>query len=98
MSANFFAVRGSRQLSREEFESHLALAIKLENVALLLGAGASKSVGGMIMSDVWSLLKSDHAQEVDFLREQNFAPNDGQPNVEQILDMNRPGVAGGHSV
>ena len=53
----FFAIRGSRQLTSEEFLAHLALAIRLENVGVLLGAGASKGVGGMVMTDVRLLEK-----------------------------------------
>lgn len=60
----FFAIRGSRQLTSEEFLAHLALAIRLENVGVLLGAGASKGVGGMVMTDVWALLENEYPDQV----------------------------------
>ena len=82
----FFAIRGSRQLTSEEFLAHLALAIRLENVGVLLGAGASKGVGGMVMSDVWALLESEYADQIQFLRDNKFLA-DGEPgNVELLLD------------
>lgn len=82
----FFAIRGSRQLSSEEFLAHLALAIRLENVGVLLGAGASKGVGGMVMADVWALLENEYADQVQFLRDNKFLAAGEQGNVELLLD------------
>lgn len=82
----FFAIRGSRQLSEEEFRAHIALAIRLENVGILLGAGASKGVGGMVMSDVWALLETDYPNEVTFLRKNGFLNAQETGNVETLLD------------
>ncbi|WP_420135198.1 SIR2 family anti-phage-associated protein [Rhodopseudomonas sp.] len=82
----FFAIRGSRQLTSEEFLAHLALAIRLENVGVLLGAGASKGVGGMVMADVWALLTSEYDEQVQFLRDNKFLPDGEQGNVELLLD------------
>lgn len=82
----FFAIRGSRQLTSEEYLAHLALAIRLENVGVLLGAGASKGVGGMVMTDVWALLETEYADEVQFLRDNQFIANDESGNVELLLD------------
>ena len=86
MTGSFFAIRGSRQLSEDEFASHLALAIRLENVGVLLGAGASKCVGGLTMDDVWSLLEVSAVEEVKALREQKFVKEGERPNVEHLLD------------
>ncbi|MDE3016376.1 MAG: SIR2 family protein [Pseudomonadota bacterium] len=83
---NFFAIRGSRPLSEEEFRAHLALAIRLENVGALLGAGASKGVGGMVMADVWSLLETEYADQVKFLRDNNFLGAQEKGNIEILLD------------
>lgn len=82
----FFAIRGSRQLSEDEFRAHIALAIRLENVGVLLGAGASKGVGGMVMSDVWNLLEGEYATQVKFLRENGFLGATEKGNVETLLD------------
>lgn len=86
MSRTFFAIRGSRPLSEEEFASHLALAIRLENVGVLLGAGASKCVGGLTMDDVWSLLETSAPDQVKTLKEQKFLKEGEKPNVEHLLD------------
>lgn len=82
----FFAIRGSRQLTSEEFLAHLALAIRLENVGVLLGAGASKGVGGMVMADVWALLESEYADHVQFLQDNKFLKEGEPSNVELLLD------------
>jgi hypothetical protein len=86
MADQFFALRGSRNLSRDEFSAHLALAIRLENVAVLLGAGASKCVGGQVMADIWAGIEADHTAEADWLREQHFIEADAIPNIELLLD------------
>lgn len=91
MANQFFAARGSRVLSEEEFLSHLALASRLENIAVLLGAGASKGVGGQAMSDIWSTFCAEEADSVAWLSEQRFIPEVENPaeediNVEELLD------------
>lgn len=82
----FFAIRGSRQLTSEEFMAHLALAIRLEHVGVLLGAGASKGVGGLTMPDIWMLLEGEYAEHVQFLRANKFLGDGEQGNVEFLLD------------
>lgn len=82
----FFSIRGGRQLVHEEFLAHLALAIRLENVGVLLGAGASKGVGGMVMSDIWAYLKSKHKDQVQFLIKNKFITSNDPGNVEVLLD------------
>lgn len=83
----FFAIRGSRQLTSEEFLAHLALAIRLENVGVLLGAGASKGVGGMVMSGVWALLEKEYADQIQFLRDNKFLAVGEPGNIELLLDQ-----------
>lgn len=82
----FFAIRGSRPLIPEEFSAHLALAIRLENVGVLLGAGASKGVGGMVMADVWALLNREYGEQIRFLREEKFIAEGETGNIELLLD------------
>src|SRR5690606_10037661 len=86
LGMTFFAIRGSRQLTSEEFLAHIALAIRLENVGVLLGAGASKGVGGMVMTDVWALLENEYPDQVQFLRDNKFLADGEQGNVELLLD------------
>jgi hypothetical protein len=88
MPEQFFALRGSRSLSKEEFEAHLALAIRLENVAVLLGAGASKCVGGQTMADIWASIQAGHAADTAWLRDNHFLPDGAEePNIELLLDQ-----------
>lgn len=82
----FFAIRGSRQLTEDEYLAHLALAIRLENVGVLLGAGASRGVGGLVMSDVWTLLESEYPSEVEYLRRNKFLADGEAGNIEHLLD------------
>lgn len=87
MTGTFFAIRGGRQFTTlEEFRAHLALAIRLENVGVLLGAGASKGVGGMVMSDIWAMLEADYTEEVKFLRENGYIGATESGNIEVLLD------------
>lgn len=85
MPSSFFAVRGSRPLSDEEFNAHLALAIRLENVGVLLGAGASKSVGGLVMEDIWKLVTANE-DVAKLLKDEKFVRDGETPNIEIILD------------
>jgi hypothetical protein len=84
MAGGFFAVRGSRSLSEDEFRSHLALAIRLENVAVLLGAGASKSVGGHLMADIWENFSKASPDSIQWLKDNSFIAESGSENVEGI--------------
>jgi len=86
LTETFFAVRGSHNLTHEEFDAHLALAIRLENVAVLLGAGASKAVGGHLMADIWREISSNYADDVAWLRDENLLNDKNDGNVELLLD------------
>ena len=79
----FIAYRGGKQLSEEEFRSHMALVTRLENVGVFLGAGASKKAGGYLMSDVWETFANDHSQSKGWLEGRDFA----EGNVETLLDQ-----------
>ncbi|HAT1597133.1 TPA: hypothetical protein JAJ32_001727 [Legionella pneumophila] len=81
----FVAKRGKTYLNREELEAHLASVIRLENIGVLLGAGASISAGGKTMSDVWKSFKDDYSDSADWLQKKTFF-NDGSINVEELLD------------
>lgn len=88
MPDQFSALRGSRSLSKEEFGAHLALAIRVENVAVLLGTGASKCVGGQTMADIWAAVQAGHAADTTWLRDNHFLPDgEEEPNIELLLDQ-----------
>ena len=87
-----FAIRGSRPLSDDEFRSHLALATRLENVAVLLGAGASTCAGGHVMSEIWADMVAAARDSAAWLEMEKFVATgaaEGKvlPNIEQLLDQ-----------
>ena len=49
------ARRGNQWLTKDDLEAHLAAVVRLENVGILLGAGASaEALGGVTMADLWT--------------------------------------------
>lgn len=79
------AHRGSLFLDSDDYKMHLANAVRLENVAVLLGAGTSKYLGGKVMRDIWQDIDPAHRE---WLVENGFAEDsDAMPNVEMIVDM-----------
>lgn len=84
------ARRGERPLDIKEFQRHVAQAVGLEHVGVLLGAGASVGCGGQTMARLWSDFERDHAPVVDQLASASFIEcpfiADGPPNVEQVID------------
>ncbi|TLG78145.1 SIR2 family anti-phage-associated protein [Methylocystis sp. B8] len=88
---NFFAVRGSRELSEEEFKAHLALTVRLENVGAFLGAGASVSAGGKTLAEVWADFLNVYPETIAWLVEHKFikknqACAEAVVNLEQVMD------------
>lgn len=93
----FVAYRGGEKLRDEqELKAHLASILRLENVGLLLGAGASVGAGGNTVAQLWkNFLKNRHA-DAQWLLAQGFVTEeeivvDGDsqaeiPNVETLLD------------
>jgi hypothetical protein len=51
----FVAHRGGSLLKLEEVKAHLANLLQLENVAVLLGAGASVGAGGLVVKALWNV-------------------------------------------
>lgn len=89
---DFYARRGGRSLTEDEFRSHVALAVRLENVGVLLGAGASKGAGGRLMLDVWRDFCHAYFESATWMRDQRFVPaealaGDLAVNVEMLLDV-----------
>lgn len=87
----FFAVRGSRPLSEEEFRAHVALAIRLENVGVFLGAGASVSAGGHTLIQVWQAFLQKYPASADWLEANTFIAAADRAaaavvNIETLVD------------
>jgi len=86
------AIRGGKPLKLEELRSHLGLATRLENIAVLLGAGCSSGLGGETMHQVWQGFRRDFQQSREWLQQEGFltAAEQAQPdtvNIESKLDV-----------
>ncbi|MDO0788002.1 SIR2 family protein [Xanthomonas campestris pv. campestris] len=67
------AYRGGKQITDEiELQAYLASLLRLENVGLLLGAGASCSAGGQTMRTLWSSFLAGNPVKADWLLAQKF--------------------------
>ena len=88
------AYRGSSKIESDlALRAHLANLLRLENVALLLGAGASVSAGGKVVKDLWNEFVDAYPDSATWLADEKFVSNedieeDGQttPNIEALAD------------
>lgn len=72
-------------MAAEELPGHLALSLRLENVAVLLGSGASVPAGGNTMATLWSQLIEADPSLQDWLVSEGFLKKDETPNIEELL-------------
>lgn len=99
MTESFCAFRGTTKLTENMFRAHLASILRLENIGVLLGAGASVGAGGKTMAELWEHFKTQSANEEKWLRAEGYFGNksnsedtevschsSGPPNVEALLD------------
>lgn len=71
------AYRGGKPITDElELQAYLASLLRLENVGLLLGAGASCSAGGQTMRTLWTSFLSDSPADAEWLLSQKFITED----------------------
>ncbi|WP_064302114.1 SIR2 family anti-phage-associated protein [Pseudomonas putida] len=90
----FAAIRGATALLDEmELQAHLASLLRLENVGLLLGAGASVAAGGLTMIVLWARFISNCPDEAAWMVEHGFIhenattpPKPVIPNFEHLID------------
>ena len=83
------AVRGGQPISNGDLVAHLASLIRLENVGVFLGAGASVGEpGGRTVGQVWGSFIEGSPEAVEFLRSRGFlgGPASSTPDVEELLD------------
>ncbi|TOF14113.1 hypothetical protein CGJ28_26585, partial [Vibrio parahaemolyticus] len=64
-----FFFQGGSEIDRRDLESHLSSLCQLENVGVLLGAGSSKSAGGMVMKEIWLDFKATNEEAIPLLRD-----------------------------
>lgn len=88
------ATRGDQPISDEDLCVHIASLLRLENVGVLLGAGASVCAEGLTMPEAWKHFEAEHEESTLWLKQQKFplyspsgdAQNSASPNIEHILD------------
>lgn len=88
------AIRGGTALEDQtELEAHLAALLRLENVGLLLGAGASVAAGGLMMVALWTNFVTECAGDAAWTVEHGFITADATnlpkpvtPDFERLSD------------
>ena len=92
-------VRGDSSLDEQDLRAHLASVLRLENIAVLLGAGASVAAGGLTIFQLWEDFLLHHQDsairfanngfiKLEETKIENFG-GDSQceiPNIEVLLD------------
>jgi len=92
-------VRGDESIAEDELRAHLAALLRLENVGVLLGAGASVGAGGQTIAQIWRAFVSEHHEIALRLANEGFISQDDvdiehfqgdnprtPPNLEGLLD------------
>lgn len=89
------AQRGGSPVALEELKGHLATLLRLENIGVLLGAGASVIAGGKTVHQLWGTFVDDYPNSSSFLRINDFVTDDNvnpdrslrtSPNIELLGD------------
>ncbi len=89
------ANRGGTQLELDELKAHLASLLRLENIGVLLGAGASVGAGGQTVKQLWSQFVANHPQSASVLQQWGFVSAQdidvdlerrSTPNIERLGD------------
>lgn len=83
----FPATRAGTCINFEDLEAHVAALLRLENVGVLLGSGASSGpVGGKTIGQIWIHFKEAYTRSYKWFIEQSFCDKDAIPNLETLLD------------
>lgn len=91
----FIATRGGTQISSvDELKLLLITLLRVENVGVFLGAGASINAGGKTMAGLWDEFQKSYPSEAGWLVENDFIKNQDSadqnsppvPNVEKLVD------------
>jgi hypothetical protein len=77
-----------RDDARKSLIALLALGLRLDNVGVFPGAGASCGAGGKTMKDVWSAFSSSDPKTIEWLRGAGLLPKNDDPtilpNIEEL--------------
>lgn len=96
---SFIAMRGDEKITPDDLKAHIASLLRLENVGVFLGAGASVGVGGKTIKSIWKDFINNYAHEATTLSDNgyvtiddtdtfdwNLDPTKQPPNIEVLLD------------
>ena len=64
-------IQGGDQIESKDLEAHLSSLCQLENVGVLLGAGASKSAGGKVMWEIWDDFQKNNPSLIPNLQDKH---------------------------
>lgn len=79
--------RGQQWLSEDDLRAHLAAVLRLENVGVLLGAGASMGpLGGRSMPALWTWFEQNYSESLAWLQAENFVTTGVSVNPEALAD------------
>lgn len=79
--------RGGQWLSETDFQAHLATMLRLENIGVLLGAGASMGpLGGRGLAALWKAFETSYSASAKWLKTERFVDGATAPNVEVLAD------------
>ena len=92
-------IRGDECISLEDLKAHLAALLRLENVGIFLGSGASVGSGGKTVAQLWSNFLQDYQDSANSFAAEGFIHADDAvlanfeedppriaPNLETLLD------------
>lgn len=87
-----FIFQGGSSISEDDFKSHLSSLCQLENVGVLLGAGASVGCGGYTMEGVWLDFIENNSELIptlltDFKLVSDEEVQRNEVNVEKLIDQ-----------
>ncbi|MBH3021983.1 SIR2 family anti-phage-associated protein [Serratia ureilytica] len=83
--------QGGKEIDEDDFRSHVYSLCQLDNIGVLLGAGASAGCGGHTMKEVWQAFKKEHPELLVLLIEKYLLvsqndSNEDKVNVELLID------------
>ncbi|HDL7591203.1 TPA: SIR2 family protein, partial [Yersinia enterocolitica] len=83
--------QGGEILDEKDYLSHISSLCQLDNVGVLLGAGASVGCGGKTMKDVWTSFNDEYPEFVSSLLEDynlliKNAVDENTVNIEILID------------
>lgn len=81
------ARRAGEELNSDQLKAHISLLLRVENVGVLLGSGASISAGGQQMKEVLTTFQTQYTDDHNFLISKDLLTDDSgvTVNFEELL-------------